>query len=159
MSSYDPEQIRKLRDEAQSKSVELQEEIEKKKEQVIALEERVKVYNEFLKGDLPTGAEHVVEQSSEDSEKKNRAPRSTKAEMAKRKDILIHIFSTHGFMQPKEILTEIPAQLGYELEQHHLRAVLKRFPEVFTQDPERHGYWGLLNPPESESDSDSGSTT
>ena len=54
MSGYDLDTIRKLRDEAQKKSVELREEIEQKKEQVIALEERVKVYNEFLKGDVPT---------------------------------------------------------------------------------------------------------
>jgi hypothetical protein len=155
MSSYDPKEIRKLRDEAQSKSAELQEEIANKRALIIALDERVKVYNEFLKGELSARSERGMEHSSEDSEKKYRAPRSTKAEMAKRKDILIHIFATHGFMQPKEILAEIPSQLGYELEQHHLRAVLKRFPEVFTQDPERHGYWGLLHPPESESDSES----
>ena len=159
MSSYNPEEIRKLRDEAQNKSAELRADIAEKKALIIALDERVKVYNEFLKGDLSSRSERGTDQLSEESEKKNRAPRSTKAEMAKRKDILIHIFSIHGFMQPKEILSEIPSQLGYELEQHHLRAVLKRFPEVFTQDPERHGYWGLLHPPESESDSDSRFTT
>ena len=69
----------------------LKEEIEEKKAQLIALEERVKVYNEFLKGELPatkgmeTTQNATTEGSSEDSEKKSRAPRSTKAEMAKRK--------------------------------------------------------------------------
>ena len=157
MSVYDLDTIRKLRDEAQKKSVELREEIEQKKEQVIALEERVKVYNEFLKGDVPAdlSTDTSAETSSEDSQKKIRAPRSTKAEMQKRKTVLEQIFALHGFMQPKEILAEIPARLGYAIEQHHLRAVLKRFPETFTQDPERHGFWGLLNPPDSESDSDS----
>lgn len=161
MSVYDLVTIRKLRDEAQKKSVQLREEIEQKKEQVIALEERVKVYNEFLKGDVPAdlSADTSAENSSEDSHKKIRAPRSTKAEMQKRKTVLKKIFALHGFMQPKEILAEIPERLGYAIEQHHLRAVLKRFPEIFTQDPERHGFWGLLNPPESESDSDSQSTT
>jgi len=161
MSGYDLETIRKLRDEAQKKSVDLRVEIEEKKAQVIALEERVKVYNEFLKGDLPTeiSIETSTERSSEETTKKNRAPRSTKAEMQKRKNVLEQIFSLHGFMQPKEILAEIPARLGYSLEQHHLRAVLKRFPETFTQDSERHGYWGLLNPLDSESESDSQSTT
>jgi len=161
MSSYDPEKIRKLRDEAHQKSILLQEEIEEKKAQVIALEERVKVYNEFLKGELPatkgmdTTQNGTTEGSSEDSEKKSRAPRSTKAEMAKRKDVLVGIFSLHGFMQPKEILALIPEKLGYALEQHHLRAVLRRFPEIFMQDPDRHGFWGLINPPESESESES----
>ena len=158
MSNYDSESIRKLRDEAQKKSIELQAEIEEKKAQFIALQERVKVYNEFLKGDLVVGSESSVssvEASSEDSDKKNRAPRSTKAEMSKRKDVLVKIFSVHGFMQPKDILAELPAQLGYEIEQHHLRAVLKRYPELFMQDPERHGYWGLSGTLDSDSDSDS----
>ena len=119
MSSYDPEKIRKLRDEAQQKSTALQEEIEEKKAQVIALEERVKVYNEFLKGELPSTmspespTSRMSEASSEDSEKKSRAPRSTKAEMAKRKDVLVEIFSLQGFMQPKEILALVPEKLGY----------------------------------------------
>ena len=161
MSSYDPEKIRKLRDEAQQKSTALREEIEEKKAQVIALEERVKVYNEFLKGELPatTGSEgttgRLADASSEDSEKKSRAPRSTKAEMAKRKDVLVEIFSLQGFMQPKDILALVPEKLGYVIEQHHLRAVLRRYPEVFVQDSERHGFWGLVNPPDSESESES----
>ena len=108
MSSYDPEKIRKLRDEAHQKSTALREEIEEKKAQVIALEERVKVYNEFLKGELPSisgseiSASGITEPSSEDSEKKSRAPRSTKAEMAKRKDVLVEIFSyLHNLLELK----------------------------------------------------------
>ena len=161
MSSYDLKTIRMLRDEAQKKSDELRHEIEKRKEQIIALEERVKVYNEFLKGDFPTGLsiDSDIEMSSGSDPKKSRAPRSTKAEMQKRKAVLEQIFSIHGYMQPKEILAELPEHLGYAIEQHHLRAVLKRFPEAFAQDPERHGFWGLLNPPDSDSDSDSQLTT
>ena len=160
MSSIDRNTILKKRDESQKKCEELRQKIKEMQAGVIALEERIKVYNEFLKGDFSTGLsiDSDIGMSTGTNPKKSRAPRSTKAEMQKRKSVLEQIFLIHGYMQPKEILAELPEHLGYAIEQHHLRAVLKRFPETFAQDPERHGFWGLLNPPDSESDSDPQST-
>ena len=154
MPIYNYDKIRKLRDQTKEKCQELHKEIEERKTKLIALNERVKVYNEFLKEDSLSYNRSSLDNSKVDPEKKNRAPRSTKAEMSKRKSALVDLFQAYGFMQPKEILSKLPNKLGYVLEQHHLRAVLKRFPKVFIQDPERHGFWGL-----SSSESNSQSTT
>ena len=143
MSSIDHNTILKKRDEAQKKCEELQQKIVEMQASVIALEERIKVYNEFLKGEM-SGIEVSEDSSEEIDNKKSRAPRSTKAEMERRKIALQEIFTEKGYLQPKEILGYLPEKLGYVIEQHHLRAVLKRFPNLFVQDPERHGFWGLV---------------
>ena len=143
MSIIDHNKILKKRDAAQQKSQELRQKIKEMEEQVIALEERVKVYNEFLKGDMGDVDVSSDDSSEETEVKKTRAPRSTKAEMERRKNALIEIFTEHGFLQPKELHTLAADKMGYVLEQHHLRAVLKRFPDIFIQDPKRHGYWGI----------------
>ena len=149
MSSFNPDHIRELRDLADKKCKELRVNIREMQTELIALEERVKVYDELLNDKAPLfEATEATEVSTES--KKIRAPRSTKAEMLKRKDALIALFKEEGFSQPKEIMRLLPKKLGYPLEQHHLRAVLRRFPEIFIQDPERHGYWGLISKSESE---------
>ena len=150
MSSFNPEHIKELRELADKKCKELRVNIREMQTELIALEERVKVYDELLNDKAPlfesTESTAVVTES-----KKMRAPRSTKAEMLKRKNALIELFKEEGFSQPKDIMRLLPKKLGYPLEQHHLRAVLRRFPEIFTQDPDRHGYWGLISKPEPES--------
>lgn len=143
MSTINHNKILKKRDAAQLKCVELRQKIKEMEEQVIALEERVKVYNEFLKGDMGDVDVSSEESSEEVEVKKTRAPRSTKAEMERRKQALIEIFTEHGYLQPKDLHSFMADKMGYVLEQHHLRAVLKRFPDTFVQDPKRHGYWGL----------------
>ena len=149
MSSFNPDHIRELRDLADKKCKELRVNIREMQTELIALEERVKVYDELLNDKAPLFEVTETTEVSTES-KKIRAPRSTKAEMLKRKDALIALFKEEGFSQPKEIMRLLPKKLGYPLEQHHLRAVLRRFPEIFIQDPERHGYWGLISKSESE---------
>ena len=149
MSSFNPEHIKELRDLADKKSKELRVNIREMQTELIALEERVKVYDELLNDKTPLFESGELAEDATEI-KKMRAPRSTKAEMEKRKNALIELFKEEGFSQPKEIMRLLPKKLGYPLEQHHLRAVLRRFPEIFTQDSERHGYWGLIAVSDSE---------
>ena len=69
---------------------------------VIALEERIKVYNEFLKGEM-SGIEVSEDSSEEIDNKKSRAPRSTKAEMERRKIALQEIFTEKGNFPSKSM--------------------------------------------------------
>ena len=74
--------------------------------------------------------------------KKKRAARATKAEMSHRKKIVALILRDKGDLTPKDLNPLVDEALGKPLEPHHLRAVLRRFSDIFETKKE-HGLWGL----------------
>ena len=75
-------------------------------------------------------------------EKKKRAARATKAEMSHRKKTVALILKDKGDLTPKDLNPMVDEALGKPLESHHLRAVLRRFSDIFETKKE-HGIWGL----------------
>lgn len=74
--------------------------------------------------------------------KKKRAARATKAEMSQRKKVVALILKDKGDLTPKDLNPMVDEALGKPLEAHHLRAVLRRFDDIFETKKE-HGLWGL----------------
>ena len=74
--------------------------------------------------------------------KKKRAARATKAEMSHRKKVVALILKDKGDLTPKDLNPMVDEALGKPLEAHHLRAVLRRFDDIFETKKE-HGLWGL----------------
>jgi len=140
MSGINLDEIRNLQQIATEKHHSLQLQIKTLQHELLALEERIKVYDELLHHDEKL-ADKV--QTSEPENEKKRAPRSTKAEMTKRRQVVGELLYENGELQPKELLPLVSQKLGYEMEAHHLRAVLRRFTETFTSSLHRHGYWCL----------------
>jgi len=140
MADINFHEIRSLRDESARKVQEITEKIQELESQLVAFKERVKVYDELIGGVLPSlSSIDGYDEGSSDIPKK-RAPRSTKVEMTKRRKIIGEILFNKGEMQPKELLPLVEAKLDYSLEAHHLRAVLRRFTDIFMPCADRHGY-------------------
>ena len=74
--------------------------------------------------------------------KKKRAARATKVEMSHRKKVVALILKDKGDLTPKDLNPMVDDSLGKPLESHHLRAVLRRFSDIFETKKE-HGLWGL----------------
>ena len=108
---------------------------------LIEQQARIGVYDELLASVSSTPA-RIPSGLPSRSVQKERGPRTTKAEMARRKKAVSDIFAEHGDLQPKVLLPLVQKALGYPLEAHHLRAVLRRFSGTFSQRAE-HGLWGL----------------
>ena len=147
MSGINLDEIRNLQQMATEKHRALQQQIQNLQHDLLAVEERIKVYDELLHHDEQKVAQQVL---PEDTNERKRAPRSTKAEMTKRRQVVGKLLSQYGEMQPKELLPLVSEKLGYDMEAHHLRAVLRRFTDTFASSVHRHGYWSLTSQGESE---------
>lgn len=145
MSDINIDEIRLLREQSAKKVVEIAAQIQQLEEKLVAFKERVKVYDELLNGTNLSIDRAIVVDEGTTTEAKKRAPRSTKIEMDRRRKTIGQILFKQGDMQPKELLQEVSEKLGYTLESHHLRAVLRRFTDVFMPCTDRHGYWGLTS--------------
>ena len=143
MSDINIREIRNLREESAKKVVEITDKIQSLEAQLVAFKERVKVYDELLNGVIPTLDEATESKVETPLSSKKRAPRSTKLEMDRRRKVIGKILFKQGDMQPKDLLSMVSEELDYTLESHHLRAVLRRFTDVFMPCVDRHGYWGL----------------
>lgn len=78
-----------------------------------------------------------------DGGQKRRAPRTSKKEMQRRRRIIGRILYKEGAMGAMDILPLAEEVLGYAMEIHHLRNVLYKFKEDFSQG-EEHGMWELM---------------
>ena len=143
MSDININEIRNLREFSAKKVVEITEQIQSLEAQLVAFKERVKVYDELLNGIVPALDKSTISKVETSLSSKKRAPRSTKIEMDRRRKIIGKILFKQGDMQPKDLLSMVSEELDYTLESHHLRAVLRRFTDVFMPCVDRHGYWGL----------------
>ena len=94
--------------------------------------------NDVVTSDLTNSGKVVYKSKG----KKKRAARATKAEMSHRKKIVALILRDKGDLTPKDLNPLVDEALGKPLEPHHLRAVLRRFSDIFETKKE-HGLWGL----------------
>lgn len=151
MSNINFEQIKIMREQFRREADSLKQQIQQLQTQLIQCEERVQVYNELLKGEVSTPEQLAVQvtQLADDNysdglsePKKSRTSRTTKAEMHRRRDILISIFQQNGSLKPSDLLPLVTEAIGVEVEPHQLRAILRRFANIFEGKAE-HGVWGL----------------
>lgn len=151
MSDINLEQIKNMRMQFRKEADSIRAQIKQLQTQLIQCEERVQVYDELLKGKVSTPEQLSVqlqgrpqEEAPEESvsAKKNRTSRTTKAEMQRRRNVLIAIFKENGNMKPSDLLPLASEAIGVEVEPHQLRAILRRFGKIF-EGKEEHGMWGL----------------
>ena len=151
MSDVGNSNIQNLLDNERSNEERLQKEIQEMQEEllrcqgkILAFEELLKnsssVYNDGKNESLDAGTDNKPNEIKE--EKKERAPRTTKKEMERRRQMVGQIFASNGDLSAKELQPLVEALLGYEMEPHHLRAVLRKFSDDFIQKND-HGIWGL----------------
>ena len=146
MAEIDLEVIRFKRAEASKVAEEIRSQIQALEGRLIEQQARIGVYDELL-ASVSSAPVRTPSGLPSRPVQKERGPRTTKAEMARRKKAVAAIFAEHGDLQPKVLLPFVQETLGYPLEAHHLRAVLRRFSGTFSQRAE-HGLWGLA--PEAE---------
>lgn len=153
------EKFQKQLADERNKEREIQENIRKVQENLDALQKdlwecrgRISLCEEWLRPDSSSNtAQHITHTGSvissvitmvDPSTDKRRAPRSTQSEMLKRRRILGKILLNGGDDSAQALLPKMTAQLGYEMEPHHLRNVLYKYAQYFTSR-EEHGIWGL----------------
>ena len=170
MSEISPTDISKLLDKERSKAVLLEKSLDKIKEQLSLCKGAIFAYEQLLNGhsiinekmDLSDDSllDNIFLINSEKNDgnnsnmgntgkviyksksKKKRAARATKAEMVLRKKVVAGVLKEKGDMTPKDLNPIVDTVLGKPLEPHHLRAVLRRFSDIFETKKE-HGLWGL----------------
>ena len=151
MSGINLQQIKTIREQFRKEAESLKQQIQLLQTQLIQCEARVQVYNELLKGEVST-PENLSMHMSQDSvmvavetnsgPRKSRTTRTTKAEMHRRRDIIIKIFKQNGNMKPSDLLPIVSDSIGVDIEPNQLRAILQRFANFFERK-EEHGIWGL----------------
>lgn len=157
MSGINLQQIKTIREQFRKEAESLKQQIQLLQTQLIQCEARVQVYNELLKGEVstpenlsmhmnPDAVTVAVENTA--SPKKSRTTRTTKAEMHRRRDIVIKIFKQNGSMKPSDLLPIVSDSIGVDIEPNQLRAILQRFANIFERK-EEHGIWGLKQDPPS----------
>jgi hypothetical protein len=170
MSEISPKDISKLLEKERGKAVILEQSLERIKEQLSLCKGAIFAYEQLLNGQSATNGhmesdkmsllDDLVLISSKNGEegssdvshtgkvtyksktKKKRAARATKAEMSLRKKVVAGVLKEKGDMTPKDLNPLVDSILGKPLESHHLRAVLRRFSDIFETKKE-HGLWGL----------------
>jgi hypothetical protein len=128
----------------------LKQEIKNKQEELLRCQGKILAYEELLKssssgffyGDSEMFAVRGNNRLSELKGVKERAPRTTKKEMERRRLMVGKVFFQHGDLSAKELQPLVEELLGYPMEPHHLRAVLRKFSTDFIQKND-HGIWGL----------------
>ena len=135
-------------------------EIQEKQEELLRCQGKILAYEELLKnttGELSSGLMGGFSSGLDNKsfglneKRKDRAPRTTKREMERRRQMVARVFTLQGDLSAKELQPLVEDLLGYEMEPHHLRAVLRKFSDDFIQRDD-HGIWGLrdsnlLQPP------------
>lgn len=153
MSELETGNIRKLLSIEQENEEILKQEIQEKQEALLRCQGKILAFEELLKNSDDVfdsvsveGVAGVSENKSSGlkSTKKERAPRTTKKEMERRREMVRKVFSVHGDLSAKELQPLVEELLGYEMEPHHLRAVLRKFSDDFIQRDD-HGIWGLTD--------------
>ena len=153
MSDLESSSIKHLLDMERDKENVLQGEIKEKNEELLRCQGKILAYEELLKnspvkdgfgdsGDISVFKQNKPSELKE--EKKERAPRTTKKEMERRRQMVGRVFVENGDLSAKELQPLVETLLGYEMEPHHLRAVLRKFSNDFAQKND-HGIWGLTN--------------
>ena len=151
MSDLESSSIQYLLDIERSNEKNLQVAIKDKQEELLRCQGKILAYEELLKNSNILDSSELTEgvgilgqnKSSElKEEKKERAPRTTKKEMERRRQMVGRVFVENGDLSAKELQPKVEQLLGYEMEPHHLRAVLRKFSNDFVQKND-HGIWGL----------------
>ena len=162
MNEISPLDISKLLEKERQKEVQLEKSLEEIKEKLSLCKGAILAYEHLLQGtpsngtrfdkedknNLSMGTFDNISNSSNTKAtntsqgKKKRAARATKAEMEHRKKVVVRILHKKGDMTPKDLNPIVDESLGKPLEAHHLRAVLRRFTDIF-ETKEEHGLWGL----------------
>lgn len=149
MSFIDPEPVRVMRAQEEAEAETLRAEIARLSEQLSVREARIAVLDEVLSRCSVTPPPQPspslivpapVELSVLDLEVRQR---TTASGMAERRKTVVAIFEKHGDMTPRDLLPMVNAELGEELVAHQLRAVLRKFKDLFESRKDQHGIWGL----------------
>ena len=160
MSELNMLDIQKLLEKERYQLEQIKNEIQEKQEELLRCQGKILAYQELLKnshGDLSFGLSGGLSDVFGNKsiglkeKRKNRAPRTTKREMERRRQMVARVFTLQGDLSAKELQPLVEDLLGYEMEAHHLRAVLRKFSDDFIQRDD-HGIWGLkdrnlLQPP------------
>ena len=141
MSSINKNEIRLLLANSVDLAQDLEAQIATLQSQLLALRERIKVYDELISGTTPV----LPPRSFTKIVDTRRGQRSTKTEMITEEN-LSALCWTKCPMQPRELLVLAQRELGESFEAHHLRAVLRKYKDIFAPSPEQHGLWMTLAP-------------
>ena len=153
MSEIGSNNIQSLLDNERNNEEILKREIQTKQEELLRCQGKILAFEELLKNSQEseildeTGGFDGSQNNKPNelkSQKKDRAPRTTKKEMARRRQMVGQIFAVQGDLSAKELQPQVEELLGYEMEPHHLRAVLRKFSDDFIQRDD-HGIWGLTD--------------
>jgi len=66
--------------------------------------------------------------------------------MNNRREVVRDLLNQNGPMQPRELLSLAQRELGESFEAHHLRAVLRKYTDIFAPSPQQHGLWMTVSP-------------
>jgi hypothetical protein len=154
MSDLETSGIQRLLDNERSNEERLESEIRDKQEELLRCQGKILAFEELLKNSASVfGAGYTVgshgfgdNRPSDLKAIKERAPRTTKKEMERRRQMVGLTFHRHGDLSAKELQPLVEELLGYEMEPHHLRAVLRKFTQDFIKKDD-HGIWGLTTNP------------
>jgi len=148
-SFIDPEPVRVMRAQEEAEAETLRAEIARLSEQLSVREARIAVLDEVLSRcavtppPLPTPAPAVIDPVEPTLLELEVRQRTTASGMAERRKTVVAIFEEHGDMTPRDLLPLVNAELGEELVAHQLRAVLRKFKDLFESRKDQHGIWGL----------------
>jgi uncharacterized small protein (DUF1192 family) len=151
MSFIDPGPVRVMRAQEEAEAEKLRAEIARLSELLSVREARIAVLDEVLsrcKVEVvrppppPPQLEPELEVVSV-LELESRQ-RTTASGMAERREAVVAMFKKHGDMTPRDLLPLVNDELGEELVAHQLRAVLRKFKDLFESRPDQHGIWGLV---------------
>jgi len=134
MLVIDPEPVRLMRATEQREAAKIKGQIKRLRKQLSNRQERIAILDDVLQCCHQADPRTLTVMSS------NRASSAT---MVARCRAVISVLDTHGDMSPRDLLPKVGDELEAPLLPHQLRAVLRKYSNVFERRVGRHGVWGL----------------
>ena len=151
MSFIDPKPVRVMRAQEEAEAETLRVEIARLSELLSVREARIAVLDEVLSRcqvavlpEVPPVSETESGPVPDPILELELRQRTTASGMAERRDAVVAVFENHGDMTPRKLLPLVNGVLGEELVAHQLRAVLRKFKQLFESRQDQHGIWGLI---------------
>ena len=145
----DPEPVRVMRAQEEAAAETLRAEIDRLTGHLSVREARISVLDEVLSRCavipplVPAPSPAVLAPTELSVIDLDVRQRTTASGMAERQKTVVAIFERHGDMTPRDLLPLVNDELGEELVAHQLRAVLRKFKDLFESRQDQHGIWGL----------------
>lgn len=134
MLMIDPEPVRLMRATEEREAVKLRGQIKRLRKQLSSHQQRIAILDDVLQCCQP----------ADDRQGGSGSPRrASSSTMVGRCRAVITVLDIHGDMTPRKLLPLVCDEFGEALLPHQLRAVLRKYTNVFERREGRHGMWGL----------------